>query len=153
MSGITTLSDLRSLGAAVERVGANVRVSPLEGKAPPRDLLARAKAEKAEIWYELRREHMTADPRPDLAQDHYLWMRLLNMVYVKDGLVVDGLTGALHGLRCCGAVLIRGEDGYLRLAPGEIAAAEYATLRTQYLVPHAAELVALLKALSLEPEA
>jgi len=153
MTGIATLSDLRLLGAAVERLGEHIRVSPPEGKAIPRDLLARAKADKAAIWHELRRECLTADPRPDLAQDHYLWMRLLNMAYDRDGSDVDGLAGALHGFRCCGAVLLRGDDGYLRLAPGEIAADEYAALRERYLVPHAAALVALLKALSVEEEA
>ena len=152
MTGISTLWDLRSLGAAVERAGEHLRVSPPEGRAIPRDLLARAKADKTSIWHELRREHMTVDPRSDLALDHYLWMRLLNMAYDRDGIDVNGLAGALHGLRCCGAVLVRGDDGYLRLSLGEITAGEYAAFRERYLMPHADTLVALLKALSLEGE-
>ena len=71
------------------------------------------------------------DPRPDLAEDHHLWTRLLGAAYHYDGEAPAGLFGALHGLRCHGCRLSR-DAQRLRLAAGEAGEA-YPALRDRWL--------------------
>lgn len=83
------------------------------------------------------------DPRLDLTTDSRLWSELLRRAAAVDQDDPNGLYGALDGLRCLGAGLIRDSRG-LRLVPGEIDRAEYAELRAKWLVPHSARLKQLL---------
>src|SRR5262249_32715603 len=64
------------------------------------------------------------DPRPDLAADTHAWQALLELAFLLDGEAPDGLFGALHGVRCCGARLIPADGtrqwgAGCRLAPGD----------------------------------
>ena len=83
------------------------------------------------------------DPRPDIADDHELWSKLLMNARALYGNDPHGLYGALHGLRCLGACLTLQGD-VLRLSGGDIGA-EYPKLRETWLVPHAEQLRRLLK--------
>ena len=87
---------------------------------------------------------MIEDPRPDLAEDHALWTRLL-------AVAGDGeLAWTLHGFRCLGRRL-RWQAGRALLGRADDEPAEeYAAHRAQYLVPHTGALVALLGSLSKE---
>lgn len=87
------------------------------------------------------------NPRPDLTEGADLWARLLLKAYPLDGDNPKGLFWALHGLRCLGASLRVGKSTLL-LGRGQIEEAEYARLRAQYLVPHAAALTRLLAELA-----
>lgn len=85
-----------------------------------------------------------ADPRRlDLPEDTDLWLELLARAHALDGDASQGLFGALHGLRCCGARLRSTRTG-MRLSPGEMTRGEYRVLREQYLVPHTGMLRQLL---------
>ncbi len=79
------------------------------------------------------------NPRPDLAEDAELWARLLLKAYPVDNDAPDGLYWTLHGFRCNGAHLRLGR-GTLVLEAGEMSEEEYMRLRTQWLLPHAAQL-------------
>ena len=92
--------------------------------------------------------NVLADPRPDLAEDSWLWARLLPWAYGADGAEPESLFGAVHGLRCGGARL-RLEKGLCRLTRGEWPASEYAQLRDRYVMPHAMRLNKLLLDLGL----
>ena len=59
-----------------------------------------------------------ADPRPDLAQDTALWEQVLEAAFQLDGDDPAGLFGTLHGLRCCGARLVRPGRGGWKIQPG-----------------------------------
>jgi hypothetical protein len=91
------------------------------------------------------------DPRPDIAGDSALWSSLLPRAYALDGSDPHGCYGALLGLRCWGAILVREADRY-RIAAGEIDPAEYEEFRRRYLLPHRDAITALLAELS-APEA
>ena len=103
-------------------------------------------AHSGHVLRELRREHMTRDPRPDLETDSALWGSLLSMAYDQDGEDRSGLQQALHGFRCLGAALVV-TDGKVGLTPGEWDAADYYTERTFRLAPHGEALVRLLDSL------
>ncbi len=60
-------------------------------------------------------DELAGDPRPDLPGSE-LWTRLLATAHELDGPDPAGLFGALHGLRCCGAIL-EARRGRWRLAP------------------------------------
>ncbi len=94
------------------------------------------------------RERWTADPRPDLAADSQLWRDLLALAYERDGHVPDGLFGALHGLRCCGAGLVA-IDSQIHLVAGEMGS-EYSSHRERYLLPHKDTLIPLLRKLAVD---
>ena len=83
------------------------------------------------------------DPRPDLTADTAAWSRLLPLADALDGDDPAGLFGALLGLRCCGASLAH-TGGLWRIGPGEMTAAEYAALRSEYLVPRSVMVADLL---------
>lgn len=51
------------------------------------------------------------DPRPDLEEDHRIWVAVLALAYNGD----PGLHGLLHGIRCCGGRLERLPTGTLKL--------------------------------------
>ena len=86
-------------------------------------------------------KQILADPRADLVDDRWLWEHLL--MWSWNGEAEPSLFGALKGLRCGGARLTI-EDGEARLMAGDWPAEEYAELRTQYLMPHAARLQKIL---------
>jgi hypothetical protein len=95
------------------------------------------------------------DPRPDLAADTHAWQALLELAFLLDGEAPDGLFGALHGVRCCGARLIPADGtrqsgaGY-RMAPGDDylgGARAWATDRQRWLVPAADVLTPVLRGL------
>lgn len=83
------------------------------------------------------------DPRTDLEDDSKMWRQILMGAWGIDGGKVDGLFGALHGLRCLGCRLEFNGTGKLRLVAGDLGD-EYKILRDRYLVPHREDLVALL---------
>ena len=95
------------------------------------------------------------DPRPDLAADTRVWQALLEVAFQLDGEAADGLFGALHGVRCCGARLVPAVGappsgaGY-RIAPGDAylgGARAWATDRVRWLVPAADVLTPMLRGL------
>ena len=95
------------------------------------------------------------DPRPDLVGDHARWTVLLALAWDRDGLAANGVYGALHGVRCCGAALVtdvqpldltpEGPPLRWRLTRGEIPEAEWQAYRTRWLWPHKDVLVRLLQ--------
>lgn len=95
-----------------------------------------------------------ADPRPDLAGDHARWELALELAYRRDAADPEGVFGALLGARCCGAAIEHLDDDWSlrpedppppwRLARGEILAAEWAAIRTRWLLPHRAALAEIL---------
>lgn len=87
---------------------------------------------KAALTDHLERHAYLSDPRPDLAEDHDLWYRLLTRACGIDGEAVAGLFNVLHGLRCRGAELVATEAG-AKLRPGEMDPGEYADLRERWL--------------------
>jgi hypothetical protein len=145
VSAAGLLRELRGLGATVAARGDRLAVDAPAGAVPP-DLRADLAAHKGALLALLARERCAADPRPDLVADSPLWQRLLGLAYDRDGADPRGLFGSLHGLRCLGAGLVA-EEGRARLVPGELSAEEYAAEREEWLVPHAAALTALLRAL------
>ena len=144
MSAAALLARLRALGVTATVAGGDLALDAPAGVLTP-ELLSELRAHKGALLALLAAERWTADPRPDLAGDSTLWRRLLGLAYGRDFHDPHGLFGALHGLRCCGAVLARGPGG-LRLLPGELPPAEYVALRGEYLVPYAPTLRALLAA-------
>jgi len=89
-----------------------------------------------------------ADPRPDLDADHVRWLTLLELAYRYDAEDPYGVFGALVGIRCCGAAIVSsgGARPSWRLTRGEMTAAEWQAIRTQWLMPHLKVLQALLGA-------
>ncbi len=89
------------------------------------------------------------DPRPDLATDSDRWRVLLVCAWQHDNESVDGLFGALEGIRSCGARLEPiGATGVCRLTRGvQISDTTWAAWRGRYLVPHGAVLTRLLQQL------
>lgn len=84
------------------------------------------------------------DPRPDLEEDHDLWVTLLSRVAAARGTDdPDGLYWALRGARAIGAELSHAEDGGLRLRPRPDGEADYAAVR-MHLVRHRDALSTLL---------
>lgn len=102
------------------------------------------------------------NPRPDLTEDADRWRRLLAAAALSD---TPGIYGALHGVRCCGARLVRNGTGYRIAAPGpddgplsyhepDPETGEVVTWeadREDWLVPHREELVRLLRGLDAAP--
>jgi hypothetical protein len=101
------------------------------------------------------------NPRPDLADDADLWRRLLAAAALNDD---PDIYGVLHGVRCCGARLVKSGAGY-RITPpaaedgplsyhlpdpetGEIGSWE--TDRREWLLPRRAVLTTLLRQLRAE---
>ena len=95
------------------------------------------------------------DPRPDLIGDHARWVALLAAAWAVDGANPQGVYGALHGIRCCGAQLVSegphganapGRRPQWRLLPGaELTPTEWSALRATWLVPHQDTLTRLLQ--------
>lgn len=149
MSAPQLLADLRQRGVRVRVLGDRLRIDGPAGSLPT-EFVEQVRRHKEAVTAELARERWAADPRPDLG-DSPLWTRLLPLAYARDGADPNGLFGALHGLRCCGARLIV-DDGRLRLTRGEMDPAEYAADRARYLVPHSDALRALLVSAAPGPE-
>lgn len=89
------------------------------------------------------------DPRADLATDSDRWRVLLVLAWQHDYETVDGLYGALEGVRACGARLEPiGATGVCRLTRGaQIGEPTWAGWRSRYLVQHGAVLTRLLQQL------
>ena len=98
------------------------------------------------------------DPRPDLTADSPAWQALLELAFLLDGEAPDGLFGALHGVRCCGARLVPADGtrpagpagAGCRIAPGDGylgGARAWATDRERWLVPAADVLTPMLRGL------
>jgi hypothetical protein len=95
------------------------------------------------------------DPRPDLTADSRDWQALLELAFLLDGEEADGLFGALHGVRCCGAQLVsaagaRSGPGGHRIVPGDDylgGARAWAADRECWLVPAADVLAPMLRGL------
>lgn len=102
--------------------------------------------------YEYHRSPYTDDPRPDLQEDHQLWIRLLELAMKRYG---EELAGILNGFRCGGTRLKQGKKGYI-LRPdvdptGKVAwesTDEYERMKSKYLEPWRNEVAELLKELS-----
>lgn len=84
------------------------------------------------------------DPRPDLADDHYLWNQLLRIAYEfnrEERAQSAEFCGVLNGMRCGGTRLRPGKNGWV-LRPdidesGVVAwqsQTEYDTYKERYLV-------------------
>lgn len=90
------------------------------------------------------------DPRPDLAEDSELWTQLLALAETEDRM----LAGALHGFRCMGTRIKRGQKGYV-LRPdvdptGNLAwpsQEEYEGAKEEWLRPYVRKIAELLKKL------
>ncbi len=85
------------------------------------------------------------EPRPDLEEDTNLWSRLLVAAWAVDGELSDGLFGALHGMRCCGAKLEKADQ--VTISRGEIMQIEFVQLYNRWIQPHQSKLQPLLEAL------
>jgi hypothetical protein len=93
---------------------------------------------------------ITVDPRPDLADDSELWTRLLELAEAEDRM----FAGTLHGFRCMGTRIKRGQKGYI-LRPdidptGDTAWTsqnEYAEMKEEWLRPHISKIANLLRCL------
>lgn len=55
------------------------------------------------------------DPRPDIGEDHHLWVELLAQAYRQD----RDLHGILHGFRCAGTMIKKASRGYRLRVPYE----------------------------------
>jgi len=90
------------------------------------------------------------DPRPDLTSDSKLWTRLLQLAEKES----PYLPGILHGFRCEGTRIKKGQKGYA-LRPdidpaGDsawISKREYDEEKQKWLNPYRQEIVQLLKKL------
>ncbi len=98
------------------------------------------RARKDVLLAELRRAALARYPRPDLVADSPHWCRLLGLAYDQDGDDGNGVFGALHGIRCMGARLIRKGAGWV--IRGEYDG--YDADRRNWLLPHRAPLTQLL---------
>lgn len=148
MTAAEVLQQLRARGLDVALAGGRISITGLRSKAS--NLWRDAFMNRDEIADLLCQE----DPRPDLA-DSALWSDLLRRAYALDGDEPEGLFGALHGLRCCGARLEATATSY-RLRPDGDAwedekAWEADTAR--WLEPHRPALVELLRSLRAEVSA
>jgi len=85
------------------------------------------------------------DPRPDLAEDHAAWDRLLRMAHDRN----EDVCSVLAVLRAAGARLERGATGWM-IRPGEWPRAEYEEFRKEYLTPRKDEISELLRELKKE---
>ena len=74
------------------------------------------------------------DPRPELSADSDAWTKLLALAYDLDESDMDGAYGALLGIRCMGASLVRVNGGWA-IQRGEIPEDEYQDIRKRYLLP------------------
>lgn len=96
--------------------------------------------------------YQLADPRSaSYPQDSEMWALLLAWSYGDELLAYKqgeecsrSLYGALHGVRCGGARLVR-NGRTVRLTAGDWPEDEYAKLRERYLLPHGERLRTLLK--------
>lgn len=70
------------------------------------------------------------DPRPDLQDDHELWVYALKNAKEK----YFKTYGILHGLRCCGAKLEETKLS-LKLLPGDISTADWDAWKPKWLAP------------------
>ncbi len=136
MTAEEILEQARAHGATLSLDGEHICVQ-LSGRVLPA-ALRDAILEQREALVELLA--FRADPRPDLAEDHTLWVRLLAMA---ERLPEDDLARALRALRCGGARLVA-SDGKVRLMPGDLSPAEYTAARAEQLAPHDHDLRQLL---------
>lgn len=86
------------------------------------------------------------DPRPDLKEDHELWIRVLTEAYwyCQGDPRLEQLYSTLHGLRCGGARVQRMPAGNLKLLPGEWKEDEWKQITAKYLGPYKEEVKAIL---------
>lgn len=86
------------------------------------------------------------DPRPDLTEDHELWIRILTEAYwyCQGDARLEQLYGSLHGLRCGGAKVQRMLTGNLKLLPGEWQTMEWKQATAKYLGPFKEDIKAIL---------
>ncbi len=80
------------------------------------------------------------DPRPDITEDHSLWIPLLFLAKSK-----DTLWDVFHALRCGGARLKENPVFGMTILPGEWIKAEYNELKLKYLTPNKDAVLAILK--------
>lgn len=69
------------------------------------------------------------DPRPDIKQDHAIWLRLLS-----GAKVYPDLHARLHFARCMGAHIVETATMY-RVLPGEMTAEEWEMVKTKVFQP------------------
>ncbi|GEA17767.1 hypothetical protein [Moorella sp. E306M] len=86
------------------------------------------------------------DPRPDLAEDHELWIRVLTEAYwyCQGDPKLEQLYSTLHGIRCGGARVQEMPTGNLKLLPGEWKEDEWRQVTAKYLGPYKEEVKAIL---------
>lgn len=89
------------------------------------------------------------DPRPDLKEDHELWVKLLAMAAAED----EDMAGVLEIFRRCGTRLVPGKNSYMyvlrpQIGPGNWASREeYERVRDNCLADKVEWLKGLLKRL------
>jgi len=92
-----------------------------------------------------RTDERPNDPRPDLTDDHRLWVYLLRWAWLDDNL--DAL-GALHGVRCCGAQLEIQSNGALRIVAGPAYLGGWEADKSRHLAPHRTAITGWLRAIA-----
>lgn len=136
------MNALHSAGVRVWREGESLRVDAPAGALTGdlRDAMRRHKAGLLALH---------ADPRPDLEDDHHLWVALLAEARRIDPApgTERSLHGLLHGLRCGGCRLRWTDAGRLRLDYSELLETwEEAELREGWLIPQAAGITSAVRA-------
>ncbi len=91
------------------------------------------------------------DPRPDLKNDHFMWVNLLTNAKEMFPAFINETPfwGALLGIRSGGARLAKTDTGTLKLLPGEFLPEKWEDIKTQWLAPIKDELIKLLQITSL----
>jgi hypothetical protein len=98
----------------------------------------------------MSREFICSDPRPDLVSDHSLWDELLAGAARLDSDDPNGVFGALHGIRCCGARLVPRNTAGWKLERGEMSPTEWRENREKWLMPHRMKITHMLDRLRAE---
>lgn len=83
------------------------------------------------------------DPRPDLQDDHAVWVQLLTQQFPQEALWL-----VLHGLRCSGARLRQEGAEWILQQSDEWDMGTRVRVRKKYLLPQAAALSAAFQGLS-----
>jgi hypothetical protein len=107
------LRDIRKAGLVLVRDGECIAAAPQDALTPA--LQSSIAENRAELLDFLA---LTADPRPDIAEDSMSWGEIFQRAFLLYGCHQDGILGVLRGFRCCGARLKAG-DGYCEMWPSK----------------------------------
>ncbi|CAA9264897.1 MAG: hypothetical protein AVDCRST_MAG77-2862 [uncultured Chloroflexi bacterium] len=139
MDGVTLLERARGAGLTVAADGDKLIVKGPKAAGPvAREVLSHKAAVLAALTpppnsHYLQNGECPTDPRPDLADDSPYWTVLLRWAWIEDN---QSALGALHGVRCCGAVLELQASGALRIVAGAEYLGVWEDDRQKWLAPH-----------------